>query len=129
MSDTSGNPVTLHRLVGGDQFFIELVDHFYDGIESDDALAHMYPADTTEARRHLAAFLVQYWGGPPAYSDKRGHPRLRMRHMPFRIDEVASAAWLARMRSALDLMEMPPEVESAIWEHFTKSADFLRNAE
>jgi len=115
--------------VGGDRFFTELVDRFYDGIDADRVLGEMYPDDTTDSRRHLAGFLAQYWGGPPAYSDERGHPRLRMRHMPFRIDAAASEAWLERMRSALDQMDLAPEYKAAIWEHFSSSADFLRNAE
>ena len=129
MTSASESPATLHQLVGGDQFFTDLVDHFYDGIEDDEVLADMYPDDTTDSRRHLAGFLSQYWGGPQAYSEERGHPRLRMRHTPFRIDASAAEAWLARMRSALDQMDMTPEAEAAIWEHFARSAEFLRNAE
>jgi len=116
-------------MVGGNQFFVDLVDHFFDGIESDPILGEMYPDDTVESRRHLSGFLAQYWGGPPEYSAERGHPRLRMRHMPFRIDESASAAWLTRMRLALDQMQMSQEADAAIWDHFSSSAEFLRNAE
>jgi len=129
VSNTSGISPTLHQIVGGDQFFVDLVDRFFDGIDSVDVLAEMYPADTTEPRRHLSGFLAQYWGGEPAYSNERGHPRLRMRLMPFRIDTAAGEAWLACMRSALDQMDVTPEAGAAIWQHFSSSADFLRNVE
>ena len=62
----------------------------------------MYPDDLTESKAHLALFLMQYWGGPPDYSEQRGHPRLRMRHAPF-VDRAAEAdAWLRHMTDAVD---------------------------
>ncbi len=129
MSSGPESPQSLHEIVGGDRFFTDLVDRFYDGIETDAVLAPMYPTDTSEARRHLAGLLSQYWGGPPTYSEERGHPRLRMRHMPFRIDSVAAEAWLSRMGSALDQMDVAQEARAPIWEHFERSAEFLHNAE
>ncbi|MDQ3810718.1 MAG: globin, partial [Chloroflexota bacterium] len=74
---------TLFDRVGGQAFFDDLVGRFYAGVEHDPILRPLYPADLTGSRRHLAMFLGQYWGGPPAYSAERGHPRLRMRHAPF----------------------------------------------
>ena len=119
---------TVHDVVGSD-FFVELVDRFYDGVDSDPRLRPMYPQDLTGARARLAAFLVQYWGGPTTYSDARGHPRLRMRHMPFPIDETARNAWLEHMLAALDAMEAPDPVPAMIRDYFVRSADFLRNTE
>jgi hemoglobin len=58
----------------------------------------------TEARRHLALFLVQYWGGPPTYNEQRGHPRLRMRHVPFVIGPAERDAWLRHMLEAVTHM-------------------------
>ena len=75
----------MYDRVGGEPFFVELVDRFYEGVAGDPTLRPLYPADLTDAKAHLAAFLVQYWGGPAAYSAARGHPRLRMRHAPFLI--------------------------------------------
>ena len=92
---------TLYDRVGGQTFFDELVERFYGEVESDLILRPMYPDELTESRRHLALFLGQYWGGPATYSEERGHPRLRMRHAPFRVTKQARDAWLVHMRSAL----------------------------
>ncbi len=120
--------VTVHDVVG-DDFFVDLVDRFYDGVADDELLRPMYPADLTEPRKHLAAFLVQYWGGPTTYSDERGHPRLRMRHAPFPVDEAARDAWLRIMASALAETTVDEVVKSTIYDYFVRSADFLRNRE
>ncbi len=90
--------------VNGEQFFIDLVDRFYLGVAGDLLLRPLYPDDLTEAKRHLALFLMQYWGGPPTYNDQRGHPRLRMRHAPFVIGPAERDAWLRHMRTAVDQM-------------------------
>jgi len=90
--------------VNGEQFFVDLVDRFYLGIAGDPLLRPLYPDDLTEAKRHLALFLVQYWGGPATYNEQRGHPRLRMRHMPFVIGPAERDAWLRHMRGAIDQM-------------------------
>lgn len=122
---------SVHAVVG-DEFFVDLVDRFYAGVTRDEVLRPMYPADLTGPRSRLALFLIQYWGGPTTYSDRRGHPRLRMRHMPFRVDEAARDAWLEHMLSALDetasAHDTPPEVVAAVRAYFVGSADFLRNA-
>ena len=78
---------TLYDAVGGEPFFRRLVDAFYDGVAEDPVLLRLYPEapDLTGARERLTLFLVQYWGGPTTYSDQRGHPRLRMRHIRFPI--------------------------------------------
>jgi hemoglobin len=86
---------TLFEAVGGEEFFVKLVDGFYEGIEADEVLRPMYvDQDLTESRRHLTLFLQQYWGGPNTYQEERGHPRLRMRHMPFVIDIDARDRWI-----------------------------------
>ena len=87
--------------VGGEQFFFDLVDRFYLGVKSDPLLRPLYPDDLTESSRHLALFLVQYWGGPGTYGEERGHPRLRMRHAPFVIGPPERDAWLRHMLEAL----------------------------
>jgi hemoglobin len=87
--------------VGGQPFFNDLVERFYDGVADDEILRPMYPEDLTESKRILALFLAQYWGGPAAYAEERGHPRLRMRHAPFRITKRARDAWLVHMRAAV----------------------------
>jgi hemoglobin len=90
--------------VNGEQFFFDLVDHFYLGVAGDPLLRPLYPDDLTESKRHLALFLMQYWGGPATYNDQRGHPRLRMRHVPFVIGPAERDAWLRHMRSAVERM-------------------------
>ncbi len=92
----------MYDQVGGHTFFQRLVENFYSEVERNELLRPMYPEDLTESKRHFEMFLEQYWGGPKRYSEERGHPRLRMRHAPFRINRAARDAWLAAMWSALD---------------------------
>ena len=91
--------------VGGEPFFVDLVDRFYLGVAGDPLLRPLYPDDLAEPARHLALFLMQYWGGPPTYNEQRGHPRLRMRHAPFVIGPSERNAWLSHMFAALDELE------------------------
>ena len=127
----SGPEPTLYEAVGGEPFFHELVDRFYDHVESDPDLLALYPdqADLSGARERFRLFLCQYWGGPTTYNEQRGHPRLRMRHGPFVIDPAARDRWLAAMRSAMDEMEIAPAVEAAMWEYFTMAAEAMRNSD
>jgi hemoglobin len=83
---------------------VHLVDRFYLGVAGDPLLRPLYPDDLTEARQHLALFLVQYWGGPSTYNEVRGHPRLRMRHVPFVIGPAERDAWLQHMQGAVSFM-------------------------
>jgi hemoglobin len=120
---------TLFDQVGGEAFFVRLVDAFYEAVEFDETLRPMYPEDLTEARRHLTLFLIQYWGGPRTYQDERGHPRLRMRHAPFRVTKTARDAWLAAMGGALDSLrdELTDEQLEELTAYFTMAANQLRN--
>jgi hemoglobin len=88
--------------VGGESFFVDMVDRFYLGVAGDPLLRPLYPDDLTESAQHLALFLMQYWGGPPTYGEQRGHPRLRLRHAPFVIGPAERDAWLRHMNEALD---------------------------
>ena len=119
---------SLYEQVGGQPFFDTLVERFYEGVGDDAVLRPMYPDDLTEPKRHLALFLAQYWGGPGTYSDERGHPRLRMRHAPFVVDEAASEAWLTHMWAAVRSASLPDELESALLDYFTNAAAFLINS-
>src|SRR5947207_15019926 len=118
---------TLFHAVGGLETFRRLVEAFYRGVEDDSLLRPMYPADLTESREHLALFLAQYFGGPGTYSEQRGHPRLRMRHQPFRIDAAARDAWLTHMRAAVEAVAPPAPARSVMLGHFQQVADFLVN--
>lgn len=126
-----GPQVNVHDAVGGEAFFADLVDRFYEGVVDDPLLRPMYPEDLTDSRRHLALFLQQYWGGPGTYSEERGHPRLRMRHAPFVVDEAARDAWLRHMQAALDAVVAERGTDQAlvdrIWGHLRDAADFLVN--
>jgi hemoglobin len=124
--------LNVHDAVGGEEFFAELVERFYRGVATDLLLRPLYPDDLTAPKRHLALFLQQYWGGPGTYSEERGHPRLRARHVPFVIGEAERDAWLAHMAGALaSLVEergLAPEVEARMLGYFADAADFLVNA-
>ena len=88
----------------GAQFFVDLVDAFYDGVEIDPVLIPLYPegAETSGARHRLALFFIQYWGGPDTYMEERGHPRLRMRHAPYVIADRERDHWLMHMATAIE---------------------------
>jgi hemoglobin len=120
--------VTLYELVGGEPWFRALVDRFYAGVEADPVLRPLYPdEDLDDARDHLAGFLMQYWGGPTTYSDERGHPRLRMRHVPFRIGKAERDAWYGHMAAAVGAGELAPEIEAEVLAYFERAADHLVN--
>jgi hemoglobin len=104
---------TLFARVGGEQFFVDLVDRFYVGVAGDPLLRPLYPEDLTESSHHLALFLMQYWGGPGTYADQRGHPRLRMRHAPFVIGPPERDAWLRHMLGALLQLETVSRISAA----------------
>lgn len=109
-------------------FFVDLVDDFYVGVESDEILRPMYPeGDLTDARRHLALFLAQYWGGPDTYDQERGHPRLRMRHAPFKIDTRARDQWIIHMEAALANRHLPEDLYQEIWTYLESVARALIN--
>ena len=122
----------MHDAVGGEEFFAELVERFYRGVAADLLLRPLYPDDLTAPKRHLALFLQQYWGGPGTYSEERGHPRLRARHVPFVIGEAERDAWFSHMERALaSLVEergLAPEIAARMLGYFADPADFLVNA-
>ncbi len=99
--------------VGGESFFVDLVDRFYLGVAGDPLLRPLYPDDLRESSEHLALFLMQYWGGPGTYSEQRGHPRLRMRHAPFVIGPAEREAWLGHMNRALDDLRAASRISEA----------------
>jgi hemoglobin len=121
--------VTVYEAAGGMAFFEALVDRFYEGVAADPDLLPLYPEapDLTGARRRLTLFLAQYWGGPTTYNDERGHPRLRMRHVPFAIDPAARDAWLRHMREAIAWTDPPPEVARRLHAYFDSAAEAMRN--
>ncbi|RZU77716.1 hemoglobin [Micromonospora kangleipakensis] len=128
-SDRPDNSMTLFEAVGGEPTFRKLVDEFYAGVATDPLLRPMYPEeDLGPAADRFALFLMQYWGGPNTYSVQRGHPRLRMRHAPFRIGAAERDAWLRHMRRAVDRLDLPPEIAGALWDYLERAAHFMVNA-
>lgn len=121
---------SFYALVGGEDAFRRLVHRFYVGVAADEPLRALYPEeDLGPAEDRLRMFLVQYWGGPTTYSDERGHPRLRMRHAPYRIDEDMRDRWLTHMRDAVDELDLAPAAEDELWSYLQRSAHFMMNAD
>jgi hemoglobin len=119
---------TVYDVVGGQPFFDALVERFYARVEADSDLRPLYPADLEPGKRSLALFLGQYWGGPTTYSDEKGHPRLRMRHAPFVIDQRARDAWFAAMVASVQGIDLEPDIEQRFVDYFTMAADAMVNA-
>ncbi|MCW2666655.1 MAG: globin [Frankiales bacterium] len=118
----------LYDEVGGEPVFRQLVDMFYDGVEHDPVLRPLYPeGDLQPARDRLRMFLEQYWGGPTTYSEQRGHPRLRMRHVTWQIGERERDAWLSHMLAAVARLDVSDEHRAAIWDHVERAAHTLVN--
>jgi hemoglobin len=114
---------TFYDQVGGHETFVRLVQRFYAGVAADPVLRDLYPEeDLGPAAERLRMFLEQYWGGPTTYSDRRGHPRLRMRHAPYRVDQDARDRWLTHMRAAVGDLHLAPVLESTLWDYLERAA-------
>ena len=121
---------SVYEAAGGEQTFTRLVERFYAGVAEDPVLRPLYPGDPlmfAAASQHLRLFLIQYWGGPGWYSERRGHPRLRMRHMRFAIGRAERDAWMGHMRSAVESLDLDPQVRSALLEYFENAATAMMN--
>ncbi|MGI8423855.1 MAG: globin [Chloroflexota bacterium] len=129
MGSTRTDGRTIFHAVGGAEIFDRLVERFYEGVSSDPVLRPIYPEDLVESRRRLSLFLQQYFGGPSTYSDERGHPRLRMRHLPFAIGPAERDAWMQHMRAAVAAERFPLHVETVLLDYFDRAATFLVNRE
>ena len=121
--------VSLYQEVGGSDFFIELVNKFYEGVINDEVIISLYPDrnDLEGAKERLSLFLMQYWGGPTTYSDERCHPRLRQRHFPFAIGERERDHWLMHMQGAIDAMPTSDSVRTRLSEYMSNAAQHLVN--
>ncbi|WP_336659655.1 globin [Leucobacter sp. USHLN153] len=119
---------TLWSQVGGTETFRRIAEAFYRGVREDEVLSPMYPdADWEGATWRLQAFLEQYWGGPTTYSERRGHPRLRMRHQPFAVTPDARDRWLKHMFAALDEVALPPMHDAAFRDYVERAAHAMVN--
>ena len=118
-----------YELIGGSATFEKLTKKFYEGVAGDDLLKPMYPEeDLGPAALRLQLFLEQYWGGPTAYQEQRGHPRLRMRHQPFQIGPEARTRWLAHMRVAVESLSLPPLHQAELWAYLDRAATAMLNS-
>jgi hemoglobin len=119
---------TFYDEIGGEPTFRKLVDAFYAGVADDPVLRPLYPdADLGPANDRLRMFLEQYWGGPGTYSEERGHPRLRMRHAPFRVGPTERDAWIRHMRDAVDSLGLDPAHRKTLWDYLERAAMFMVN--
>tara|TARA_Y100001933_G_scaffold240445_1_gene265967 strand:- start:238 stop:621 length:384 start_codon:yes stop_codon:yes gene_type:complete len=119
--------LAIHSDVGGDEPFFRLVEKFYEGVEHDNILRPLYPEDLEGPKERLALFLIQRMGGRTTYSDERGHPRMRARHLKFPIGTKERDAWLVNMNQALDSVSEFSRHREAIDQFFNHFATFMIN--
>jgi len=120
---------SVYELAGGEPAFRLLVQRFYERVASDPILRPVYPEeDLAGATERLTLFLIQFWGGPSTYSERRGHPRLRMRHQPFVIGQRERDAWLAHMTAAVESLDLPPPVRKALLDYFETASTAMINS-
>jgi len=119
---------SFYEQVGGEPTFRQLVAAFYAGVADDPVLRPLYPeADLGPAEERLRLFLIQYWGGPTTYSEQRGHPRLRMRHAPFKVGPAERDAWLRHMHDAVGSLSIDAEQKQTLWEYLERAAWHMVN--
>jgi hemoglobin len=112
----------------GEDGFTRLVRAFYAQVPADPILGPMYPQDDLAgAEQRLRDFLIGRFGGPPRYIEQRGHPRLRMRHMPFTIDATARDRWVMLMDRALAAAQLPADAMAMLRDFLHSTATFMIN--
>lgn len=119
--------ISVYEMAGGDPVFEKLVEVFYARIEADAFLRPMFPADLAPGKRWQFLFLTQFFGGPARYAQERGHPRLRMRHMPFAIDSAARSRWLSHMLHAIDAVGIGEPARGIMRTYFERGSEFMIN--
>lgn len=122
---------SFYEAIGGEPTFARIVRGFYAQVREDDLIGPLYPDQDWEgAEQRLKWFLAQYWGGPQTFSENRGHPRLRMRHVDYSIGIPEADRWLEMMKNSLDQIDeetLPPAYRAAMWEHMERVAQMLIN--
>ena len=120
---------TFYDEIGGYETIRRIVARFYEGVATDPVLRALYPEeDLGPAEERFRLFLVQYWGGPTTYSETRGHPRLRMRHAPFKVTPDAKDHWLLHFRAGPRRGRAAPEQDAQFWDYVTHAAQFMVNS-
>jgi len=121
--------VSFYDQVGGHETFRELVHAFYAGVAGDPELRALYPGDDLgPAETRFRMFLEQYWGGPSTYSEERGHPRLRMRHAPFKVTPAQRDRWLTHMMAAVDTLDLAPANDLILRDYLVGAAQSMVNS-
>ena len=124
-----GAQESFYDQVGGHETFRKLVHEFYLGVARDPALRALYPEeDLGPAEERLRMFLEQYWGGPTTYSERRGHPRLRMRHHPYKVTPAQRDRWLGHMLAAVDTLDLAPANDLLLRDYLERAAYSLVNS-
>jgi hemoglobin len=118
---------SIYEMVGGQETFDRVVDDFYERVETDAVLRPIYPDSLEASRQKLALFLAQFFGGPDVYSQRRGHPRLRARHLEFAIGRAERDAWLGHMLAALDAAGVQEPALTHMRDYFRDASAFLIN--
>jgi hemoglobin len=121
-------PANMYERLGGMAFFEGLTARFYERVALDEVLRPLYPEDLEAPRRHLCLFLVQFWGGPRLYDEERGHPRLRARHLPFRIGQNERDHWLAHMSAAVKEAHVGALEEAQLLGYFEAASTHMINS-
>ena len=120
---------SFYEQVGGHETFRKLVHEFYAGVAADPDLRALYPEDDLgPAELRFRMFLEQYWGGPTTYSEQRGHPRLRMRHQPFKVTPTQRDRWLTHMLAAVDTLDLAPANDLTLRDYLLGAADSMVNS-
>lgn len=120
---------TPYERMGGAETFRAIVHRFYLNVQKTPDLHALYPEeDLGPAEDRLRMFLEQYWGGPGTYSEQRGHPRLRMRHTPFKVTPTQRDNWLECMHDAVGSVEMDTASRDELWNYLVRAADSMINA-
>jgi hemoglobin len=129
VTQDDGATTTFYDEIGGEETITRIVAAFYRGVAGDPYLRALYPEeDLGPAEERFRLFLIQCWGGPTTYSERRGHPRLRMRHAPYAVTPKAKEHWLRHFRAGLDEVALPPDQDAQFWDYITHAAQFMVNS-
>ncbi len=121
---------TFYAHVGGRPTFEALIRAFFEEVRADPIVGPIYPADDWEgAETRLRLFYEQFWGGPHGYSEERGAPMLKMRHMAYRISPSVAGAWVGCMDRAVDRLGLPEEDAAELRDYSIRAAEYLINAD
>ncbi|MCA0453132.1 MAG: globin [Chloroflexi bacterium] len=120
---------SVYEMIGGTETFRRLVDAFYKRVEADEYLRPMFPEDLEPGKYWQMLFLIQFFGGPTQYIEDRGHPRLRMRHAPFVIDQKGRDHWFTHMCEAIDEVGIQEPARTTMRDYFERGSSFMINAD